>query len=206
MRVAIQDIPLENADADLVCIGLFKGEELPEPLREAPGAADARPAYRRLTVLHPQGPARVAVIGLGPRDEFGPERARVAAAISTREAARREARTITWLPPDDGEPAALASALVEGTILAAYRFDRFKQPEGDEPRPRVESLTLLGQDDLSAAAAVARTASEAANRARELQNLPGNVATPSHLAERAEEIAAGDERVSVEVMGRDEIE
>ncbi|HSJ16642.1 MAG TPA: M17 family metallopeptidase, partial [Solirubrobacterales bacterium] len=47
---------------------------------------------------------------------------------------------------------------------------------------------------------------EAANRARELQNLPGNVATPSHLAERAEEIAAGDERVSVEVMGRDEIE
>jgi leucyl aminopeptidase len=206
VQVAVQDIPLHDADADLVCVGLFEGEELPDALRDAPGSVDARPGYRRLAVLHPPRPARVAVVGLGRRDEFDPERARVAAAVATREAARCEARTIAWLPPDAGEAAAVAAALVEGTILAAYRFDRFKQPSSDDPAPQVEALTLLAPDDVATPAAVATTASEAANRARELQNLPGNVATPSYLAERAEEIAAGDERVSVEVLGRDEIE
>ena len=207
MEVAVQDTPLESVDADLVCVGLFEGDELPKPLRQAPGAVDARPAYRRLAVLRPERPPRVAVVGLGPRAEFDPERARVAAAIATREAASCEARTIAWLPPDADEATAVAAAVVEGTILAAYRFDRFKQQRaGDEPAPHVESLTVLGPDALSRAVDVARTASEAANRARELQNLPGNVATPSYLAQRAEEIAAGDERLSVEVMGRDEIE
>ena len=49
-------------------------------------------------------------------------------------------------------------------------------------------------------------ASEAANRARELQNLPSNVATPSYLADRALEIAGAHETVTVEVLGRAEIE
>src|ERR687891_475295 len=106
VRVAVQDIPPEEADAELVCVGLFDGEELPGPLRGAPGAIDARPAYRRLAVLHPDRPARVAVVGLGPRDEFDAERARVAAALATREAASCDARTIAWLPPDEGDTAA----------------------------------------------------------------------------------------------------
>ena len=207
MRVVAQDIPIEEADADLVCVALFDGEELPEPLSGSPGAADARSAYRRLVVLHPQRPRRVAVVGLGPRDELVPERARVAAAIATREAAACDAKTIAWVPPDGGESPAVAAALVEGTILAAYRFDHFKrQDTGDEPAPRIESLTVLGPGSLSGEIDAARIASEAANRARELQNLPGNVATPSYLAQRAEEIAAADDRLSVEVMDRDEIE
>jgi leucyl aminopeptidase len=207
VRVAVEDIAIEEADADLVCVALFEGEELPEPLSGAPGAADAKAAYRRLAVLHPGRPGRVAVVGLGPRGELGPERARVAAALVTGEAARCDATTIAWLPPDGGESPAVAAALVEGTILAAYRFDHFKQQNaGDEPAPRVDSLTLLGPESLAPEVDAARVASEAANRARELQNLPGNVATPSYLAQRAEEIAAGDERLSVEVMDRDEIE
>ena len=207
MQVTVQGIPIEQVDADLVCVGLFEGEELPEPLSGAPGAADARAAYRKLAVLHPERPGRVAVVGFGPRADLDPERARVAAALATREAAGCEAKTIAWVPPDGGESPAVAAAVVEGTILAAYRFDRFKKEgAGDEPQPRIEALTLLGPDSVSEAARAARVASEAANRARELQNLPGNVATPSYLAERAEEIAAGDERLSVEVMGRDEFD
>jgi leucyl aminopeptidase len=53
---------------------------------------------------------------------------------------------------------------------------------------------------------VARVAAQAANRARELQDLPSNVVTPSHLAERARQIAAAHEPVTVEVLGRAEIE
>ncbi|MGN6585936.1 MAG: leucyl aminopeptidase family protein, partial [Solirubrobacterales bacterium] len=49
-------------------------------------------------------------------------------------------------------------------------------------------------------------AAEAQNRARDLQGTPANFATPSHLAERAEEIAAGSDALSVEVFGRAELE
>jgi leucyl aminopeptidase len=145
------------------------------------------------------------VVGLGSRDDFEPERARVGAALATREAVSHEARTVAWAVPEAPERTAVAAALVEGTILAAYRFDRYRTPE-DEPSPRIDSLTLLGDAELSAPAETARVAAEAANRARELQNLPSNVVTPSYLAERAEEIAAGDERVSAEVLDREEIE
>jgi leucyl aminopeptidase len=190
----------------LVCVGLFEGEEVPAQLADAPGAADAKSGYRKLEVLRPEGSARVAVVGLGRRNEFEPERARVAAALATREAGSYEARSIAWVPPAEGNASAVAAALVEGTILAAYRFDRYKSPEEDDESPtRIETLTLLGGDELSAPAREARVAAEAENRARELQNLPSNVVTPSYLADRAGEIAAGYDRVSVEVLGREEI-
>jgi leucyl aminopeptidase len=101
-----------------------------------------------------------------------------------------------------------AAALVEGTELATYRFDRYKGSDGDdEPRPRIESLALVGvSEPAGEAARVALVAARAANRARELQNLPANVVTPSYLADRAREIASAHERVSAEVMDRAEVE
>jgi leucyl aminopeptidase len=189
-----------------VCVGLFESEEVPAPFSDAPGAGDAKAGYKKLTVLRPGRPERVAVVGLGRRDEFDAERARVVAALATREAASYEARSMAWVPPAEGDAATVATALVEGSILAAYRFDRYKSPaQDDESPPRIETLTLLGGDELSAPAREARVATEAENRARELQNLPSNVVTPSYLADRAGEIAAGDDRVSVEVLGREEI-
>ncbi len=207
MRVEVEDVAPAEVDVDLLCLGLFEGEELPGPFADAPGAADAKAGYRKLALLRPDRPQRVAVVGLGSRDEFEPERARVAAALATRRAASYEAGTIAWVPPSAGEPATTAAALVEGTILSAYRFDRYRSagPE-DEPPPHLQSLTVLGAEELSATTEAARVSAEAANRARELQDLPSNVATPSYLADRAREIAAGDDRVSVEVLGREEIE
>jgi leucyl aminopeptidase len=185
---------------------LFDGDEVPEPFAGVPGAGDAKSGYKKLALLHPQRPGRVAVVGLGSRDEFEPERARVAAALATRQATSHEARTVAWLPPSAGDPAAVGSALVEGTILAAYRFDSYRSADADEPPARIETLTLLGDDGLSAPAEASRIATEAENRARELQDQPSNVATPSYLAERALQIAAGDDRVTAEVLGPEEIE
>jgi leucyl aminopeptidase len=196
-----------EADADLLCVGLFDGEDLPQPFADAAGAGDARSAYKRTALLRPGAPERVLVVGLGKRDEFDPERARVAAAIASRQAASLEARTLAWAVPDAGDAADVAAALVEGTVLAAYRFDRYKGSDGDEePKPSIESLTLLGAaGEAEEAARAALVAAQAANRARELQNLPANVVTPSYLADRAREIADAHERVTAEVLGPAEI-
>jgi leucyl aminopeptidase len=196
---------------DLFCFGLFDGDEIPGPFADALGAGDARSAFKRTSLLRQSSPERILVVGLGARDDFDPERARVAAAIASRQAASLDARRLEWSVrwvPDSADAAAVAAALVEGTELASYRFDRYRASKpDDEPRPEIETLVLVGDvDGLEDATHVALVAARAANRARELQNLPANVVTPSYLADRAGEIAAAHERVSAEILGPKEIE
>jgi leucyl aminopeptidase len=206
MKVTVSDTPIAASDTGLVAVGLFDGDELPGELASAPGADDAKGSFKKLTMLRPGKPARVVAVGLGKREDWEPERARVAAALAVRQAKGLAAETIAWALPDEGEQDEIAAALVEGTVLGAYAFDQFKSGgEDDEPKPEIASLTLLGTADVADAAEVARVASEAANRARDLQNLPSNVVTPSYLADRAAELAAEHEKLSVETLDRAEM-
>ncbi len=206
MKVEVRRTDIAEVDADLLVVGLHEGAELPAELASARGAGDAKPGFKRLALLHPERPRHALVVGLGRREEMDAERARVAAALAMREAGRLEATSLAWLPPESDDDAATAAALVTGTILAAYRFDRFRSRDPDDPPPpSPQSLTLLAPEGVAAAAEAARVCAEAQNRARDLQSLPSNVATPSYLAKRAEEIAAANKAVSVEVLGREEI-
>jgi leucyl aminopeptidase len=205
MKVSVSQTDLAAVDADLVVVGLFEGEELPGELASARGAADAKGGFKKLTMVHPEQPARVLVLGLGKRGDLDPERLRIAAALVAKEAARLSARTLAWVLPEGEDGEALAEGLVTGTILGAYRFDRFQNADSDDPEPSLDSLTLLAPESLGDAAEAARVCAEAQNRARDLQSLPSNVATPSYLAGRAEEIAAARDSLSVEVFGREEI-
>ena len=206
MNVEVIQAEPGEVTVDLLVVGLFEGEQLPGGLADARGGADARGRFKTLTSLHPERPARALAVGLGKRDEMDAERARVAAALAVREAGSLEATSLAWLAPDSDDPEAIGEAIVTGTILGSYRFDRFRSSDPDEPAPpSVESLTLLAPPELADAAAAARVCAEAQNRARDLQNLPSNFATPSQLAARAEEIAAGSEALQVDVLGREEI-
>jgi len=216
LKVTIEDKEFSEVDVDLAAAFLFEGDELPAVLADARGAAETEGGFRKSAVVHPESPGSVVVIGLGKRDDFTPERARVAAAIAAQAGAKRKATSLAMAVPDEGggESAATAAALVEGATLASYRFDRYKsKPVGDSgdaedneaDRPRLEDLTLLTGDDVGHEVEVARVSSEAANRARELQNLPSNLATPSFLAERALELAVQHDSLRCEVMERDEM-
>ena len=200
---------IDELDADVVAVAFAAGDELPETLARAPGAADARGAFKRVALVHPDTPGRVLVVGVGDREEVDPERLRVAAAVAAKRAAELEARSLAWVLPGLGDRTTEAGALVEGTVLAAYRFDRFKSGDPDEPPPsRLERLVLSSTGDAESLAGEARSAivaALAANRARDLQNLPSNKLTPAVLAARAEEIAAAHERIEVEVLDRSEI-
>jgi leucyl aminopeptidase len=206
MKVEVRHAELTEVDADLIAVGLCEDESLPEKLATAPGGAQATGEAERLSILYPEGPAPVVVVGLGKREDLDAERLRVAAALVAKEAARRKAASLAWLTTDSSGDSAAAEGIVTGTILGSYRFDTFKSGDSDgSAPPTLESLTLLAPADLAAAAEAARIGAEAQNRARDLQSTPANFATPAFLAARAEEIAAGHEAVSVEVLGRDEI-
>ena len=158
----------------------------------------------------PSAPARALVVGLGD-----PRRARRRAPAGRRRAgreARREPRGATrspgWSPPG-GDAGERAAALVEGTVLAAYRFDRFRsrrRRRGFRNRRACERIVLVADDGVPAGRReVALVAAEAANRARDLQNLPANELTPAALAARAEELAAAHDAVEVDVLDREAI-
>jgi leucyl aminopeptidase len=207
LRVEVADKPLAEVEASLLAVLVFEADELPEPLAGAPGSEDVKAGYRKATVVHPGSPRRALVVGLGERKDFTPERARVGAAIAARTASSVDSSSLALRGPDVDDPAAVASAMVEGAILASYRFDRFKS-KGDEEDGNskdLEQITLLGDGGLAEAVEAARIGAEAENFARELQDLPSNVVTPSYLAGRAQAIADEHESVSVEVMGREEI-
>jgi leucyl aminopeptidase len=206
LRVEVADKPLPEIESDLLAVLIFDGDELPEPLAGAPGSEDVKSAYKKATLIHPDTPRRALVVGLGDRQEFTPERARVAAAIAARRAASMDASSLSLRGPDGEDPAAVATAMVEGAILASYRFDRFKS-KGDEngDSKDLEQITLIGEEGLAETAEAARIGAEAENLARELQDLPSNIVTPSYLAGRAEAIAEEHDSVTCEVLGRDEI-
>jgi leucyl aminopeptidase len=207
MKVMVsQGDPLE-AGVDLGVVSLYEDGSLPAALADIAGADDARGAFKKKLLLH-SSDARILVVGLGKREEVDAERLRVAAALAAQEAGRLEARSIAWVLPESGDDAVATEALVTGSILGAYRFDRFKgkgTDSADSPAPEIETLTLLAPDAVAAAAETARIYAEAQNRARDLQTTPANVATPSFLAARAEEIAAGHDAVTVDLLGPEQV-
>jgi leucyl aminopeptidase len=206
LRVEVADTPLSEIRSDLLAVLIFDGDELPEAIASAGGAEDVKSAYKKATIVHPEKPRRALVVGLGNRDDFGPERARVAAAIAARTASSMDSSSLALRGPGGDDPA-VAAAMVEGAILASYRFDRFKSKEDENAQESkgLEQLTVVGDASLADAVEAARIGAEAENHARELQDLPANVVTPSYLAGRAQAIADEHDSVTVEVMDRKQI-
>jgi leucyl aminopeptidase len=198
VEVELNPAPASETEADVLCLGLFVDEELPGWLADAPGAADVRSKFKELTMIRPGSGSRVLVVGLGEEREFDAERARVAAALGVKQARRYRASSIAWLVPGDER---IAAALTGGTILAAYRFDRLKTGNDDDAPPGPALLELHGAEGAEELVATARVAALAANRARDLQNLPANIADPGFLADRAREIAAASDAVEAEILG-----
>ena len=129
----------DAVDADTVAVGVFEGangpDKAPAAVVELLDSGEARRSFKSLALTHADG-KRWLLIGLGSRAEFTPERARVAASVVGARAREVSARALAWeLPAGDGDAqslAAIAAALVEGTILGDYRFESYKsKPSGD---------------------------------------------------------------------------
>jgi leucyl aminopeptidase len=197
----------EETAADTRVVGLFEGEAPAEPLlRRLVDLGEAKPGLRKVALAHEGAPGggerRVLVAGLGKRDEFDAERARVAAAAASERARDLGAVSLSWAAPaGDG----VAGALVEGTLLRLYSFDRFKSERNENGEDGIESLEIAGEEVDPDEVERARVATIAANAARDLQNLPSNVATPEFLAERASEIAARHDALEIELLDREAI-
>jgi leucyl aminopeptidase len=212
MDVSATTEPGGSTDADTVAVGIFDGEGVPSGLpAEAAGliaAGEARGAPKALAVAHAEE-KRWLLVGLGKRKDFTPERARAAAAGAHGRALELSTRTLCWQAPAEAE-SAICAALVEGTVLADYRFDRWRStpPDAEDAAPKhlqaliISAVDGLGSEDVERAVSEAGVLAESVNAARDLQNRPANDLTPTALAEHARALAEEIEGLSVEVEGR----
>jgi leucyl aminopeptidase len=181
-------------ETDTVAVGVFEGEDLaPGPLAELLRTGEAQRAFRHLALAHDEG-QRWLVVGLGERERFDAERARLAAAAVHARTRELGTRALCWAPPEGAGDDAVAG-LVEGTILAGYRFERYRR---DEDPGALDALVVSVPHDATETVRVATVLAEAQNAARELQDTASNDLTPSALAERARALKG----LEVEVHGR----
>jgi leucyl aminopeptidase len=155
---------------------------------------------------------RVLLVGLGPDKEFGPKefhraaRAAVGALLDTGAADAAVCLSDLAVAGRDAEWKAQQLALAADET--AYRFDRMKSKKREHrPLRRVTIATGSKRDAAAAERGMHAGAAIAAgvSLARDLGNLPGNVCTPTYLAEAAVKMAR-EWKIGVEVLEQKDME
>jgi len=156
---------------------------------------------------------RVLLVGLGKEREFREKayRAAIAAAVRTLNETGGFDGTV-YLTELAVKKRDVAWRVRQAVLVASetlYRFDRMKSKKDEVRRPlRKLTFCVERRSELAAAEQGLREGEAIAagmQRMKDLANLPGNVCTPSHLAEQARALAS-EHGLAVEVLGREEME
>ena len=156
---------------------------------------------------------RVLLVGLGKEREFkdGEYRNAMAAAVRTlNETGSMEASFyLPELPVRKRNIEWKVEQAVVAAMQALYRFDQMKSKQEEVRRPlRKITLAVSRRNELTIAEeAVERglAISRGMELMKNLANLPGNICTPSYLAERAKELAKAH-KLKAEILEQAEME
>ncbi|HUG02620.1 MAG TPA: leucyl aminopeptidase [Longimicrobiales bacterium] len=187
-------------------------------LTRARDAGDFRGKLGETLMLYPRAgeiaAERVLVVGAGKPEDYTMESLRKVVGTAVRRAEAMGVSSLAFDPGFDDTSEDMgaenaARAAVEGFALAAWDYRDLKTAaEEDAPRARVTELLLLSgthPEEVERGVRDGRAFAAGENLARALAVLPGNVATPSVLADRASEMA-DQVGVACEVFDRDRIE
>ena len=207
-KIQFSASPPADVEADLLVVPAFEGPEAGPGLKELGRALDADPvdvlreshfrgSFGETFTLPTYGQAStptLLIVGLGKRDELTVDRIRRAAGKIAGRASSFQ-RVASTLPQAlRGTPDAV-QAFVEGLLLGAYRFDRYKaKAKANGARAKWRMVTVVGtgrSDGVAARAAIKRAEilAEATAWARDLVNTPAIDATPDFLAQEARKMA-----------------
>ena len=152
---------------------------------------------------------RVALVGVGRRDDESVARCRAGAAALAIEARRRRITRVAFMIRGDAPAAATAQAVAEGLLLGGFEDHHYRTGDSVErSTPPLATCDLLigGADRAEVERAVHHgvVVATSANLTRELSNEPPNVLTPATFADRALALVSG-QGVDVEVLEEEAI-
>ncbi|MBI5657269.1 MAG: leucyl aminopeptidase [Geobacter sp.] len=151
----------------------------------------------KVKLLHTLGrlPAqRIVLVGLGKRRELDGERIRQAAgAVAQALRGAGVASSVTVLHCAAESAGMAIQEVVEGSLLGGYAFLQYRTEPKEQVDPEELTLVLAKKSEVKQAERVCREVEAvcaAACHARDMVGHPGNVATPTFLAEQASTMAA----------------
>ena len=198
----------KTASAGLVAIGVYEDKSLTDlaqaldeagdsVLSKAMDLGDVKGKSGETNMFYING-QRILLIGLGKKDKFNASGVRLAAGKASRAAISKKVGSVAVECFCSGLES--CQAMGEGLVLGSYQFLDYKTK--DEKNFELKSATVIGcnHDEIMKGAAIGK----AVCFARDLANHPGNVTTPSRLAEEAGEIAK-EGGMKITVFDRKEI-
>ncbi len=219
--------PTEQTKTDCLVIGVFKNNRLSaagKTLDDALGG-QLKAAFRHqdfsgevgstqlLYELPGCSAKRILFLGLGDQKKFVPRQLGLACSAAFSQLERSGAKDCTVALPLLGEDDPIYRLVREATSAAeaaTYRFDQCKSEKQPPKRPlkQIEfSLQTRAQQNAAKRAAEHGQAIGKGTRlAKDLANLPGNICTPTYLAQRARAIARGKRKLKTTVLDEKEIE
>jgi leucyl aminopeptidase len=151
-----------------------------------------------VTLPGPDGES-IILLGLGAPDDFAPASARAAGAAFARAASRHRTGAIELLDAVDGDDRPMAArALVEGVVLASYRYRAYRSSPAPAELTKV-SIVGGGGKAVADALAAGRAVAEATCWTRDLVNEPGGSMTPTAVVKAARAMARR-EKLKISVM------
>ncbi len=215
---------VEAVKADCIAVGMFAGGEMTEQaraldsacqgaLRAAVKSGDAtgkRASAVMLRGLPGVVGSRVLLVGLGKREEFT-DKAFVEAVRTAVKgggpAVKELAIAATDWTPKGRDSAWQARMLAVAAREAVFRVDELKSRKEDDIHAPARVLLVLAGRDAGAERGLAQGVAIAngTDVAKRLGNLPGNICTPSFLAEQAKKLGR-EHKFGVEILDRKRLE
>jgi leucyl aminopeptidase len=184
-----------TTNTELFAIGLFEDLKLSSVGREADKYvkgqitaaiknSDIKGKKGKTTLFYGNN-KRILVIGLGDKKKFDEQVMRISGATAIRTAIAKKLKSVGMEVFGGIEEAYYNQALAEGIILGSYQFTKHQTRNKD--LFEVKNATILVGKTAAIKKGVA--IGTAVCFARDMENDPGNVTTPSKLASLAKEIA-----------------
>jgi len=206
-NVNIVDGSLSDVESTLLCIGVYKNHSMTpngSDIDDASGGAissaikvgDIKGKIGEVNYFYVND-RRIAFIGLGEKDEINSDTVRLATGSALRSAISKKADSVALDCFCSGLDS--CQAMGEGIVLGSYQFLDYKTKEKNKFEP--ESVSVIGctKNEINKGVAIG----SAVCFARDLANHPGNITTPTRLADAAKEISdLGD--MSITVFDRQE--
>ena len=214
MKTLISTKPLSSLETPLLAVLVVQGSAaaIDPGVERAVATGDYKGKKDETLLVYGSGKAqRILLVGIGKANEITRSAVRRSAAIAAKRARSLGTKTFSLAVAKEARgslgAAELAQVLIEGAAQGGWQFTELKkQPE--DPKPDLESVELVieasDKDEAEAGRRIGDAIAAGYLFTRNLQMQPGNICTPSYLAELARKLAAAH-GFSVTIMDKAQI-
>jgi len=134
---------------------------------------------------------RLLLVGVGERSDYGNAQVSQMAGTAVRALRGKNVKSIAVVPRLEGSADEIAAAVVEGAFMSLFDPDKYRTTDKEEREIAKLIVVVDGGDEaaLARGAERGRIVGESVNFTRDLANEPGAYLTPTHMSERARDVA-----------------